>query len=232
VTTERARVLARLADEIVAVRVGHPTRVGVDGVDAAGKTTLADELAAVLERCGQSVIRASGDSFHRPAAERYMRGHDSAEGFYRDSFDYPALRRFLLDPLGPAGDRRYRVAAFDSSRDERVDAPEQTAPSAAVLVLDGVFLARAELAGCWEYRIFVAIGEGESVRRGAARDAWFLGGEEAAGQRYERRYVPGQRLYLDEAFPIETADAVVDNTNPAAPSLIHVRPGQGSNAHV
>jgi uridine kinase len=196
VTTERARVLARLADEIVALRVGHPTRVGVDGVDAAGKTTLADELAAVLEGHGRNVVRASTDSFHRPAKERYAHGRDSPVGYYRDSFDYPSLRRFVVQAHGPDD---------------------------ALLVLDGVFLARPELADCWDYRIFVAIGEDESVRRGVARDAGFLGGEDEARRLYELRYVPGQRLYLEEARPMESADAVVDNGDPTRPLLQGVR---------
>lgn len=229
---ERTRVLARLADEIVALQPPHPTRVGVDGVDAAGKTTLADELATVLENRSRTVIRASCDSFHRPAAERYVKGRDSAEGFYRDSFDYSAIRRLLIDPLGPGGDRRYRVACFDAQRDETVDVPEQSAPRDAVLVLDGVFLARAELAGCWDYRIFIAIEEAEAIRRGVERDASFFGGEQIAKERYERRYVPGQRLYLLEARPIETADAVVENSDPASPSLTRAPRGHGATGQV
>jgi hypothetical protein len=98
----RTAVLTELADAIVRLRLPHPTRVAVDGVDAAGKTTLADELAV----------------------------------------------------------------------------------------------------------------------------------EEAARRRYERRYVPGQRLYLKETRPAETADAVVENGNPASPRLTHVDRGHGADRHV
>ena len=130
-----------------------------------------------------------------------MLGRDSPLGFYRDSFDYRALCAVLLEPLGPGGNRRYRAAHFDSYRDEPVAAPEETAPADAVLILDGVFLGRPELAGRWDYRIYLAIDEAESLRRGTARDAWFLGGEEEARRRYERRHLPGQRLYVQEAAP-------------------------------
>jgi uridine kinase len=197
VTDQRARVIARLAEEIVAVRVPHRSRVGVDGVDAAGKTTLADELACVLQSLGRTVVRASTDSFHRPAIERYARGRRSPEGYYRDSFDYPSLRRYVLE----------------------ADSPDE-----ALLVLDGVFLARPELADCWDYRIFVAIDEDESIRRGVARDAWFLGGEDEARRLYEQRYVPGQRLYLQEARPLETADVVLDNGDPCQVRVVHSGP--------
>jgi uridine kinase len=106
----------------------------------------------------------------------------------------------------------------------RVGVLEADGPDEALLVLDGVFLARPELADCWDYRIFVAIDEDESIRRGVARDAWFLGGEDEARRLYEQRYVPGQRLYLQEARPLETADAVVDNGDPCQVRVVHSGP--------
>ncbi len=49
--TPRSRVIGRIADHLAALDPGHPLRVGVDGITAAGKTTLAAELAvAVVER--------------------------------------------------------------------------------------------------------------------------------------------------------------------------------------
>ena len=70
-----------------------PARVAIDGVDAAGKTTLADELAARLPGC----VRISADSFLRPAAERHRLGRESSAGYYRDSFDHERLRAAVLD---------------------------------------------------------------------------------------------------------------------------------------
>lgn len=68
---------------------------------------------------------------------------DSLKGYYRDSFDYEALRRVLLDPFGDRGDRRYRVAVFDYLSDEPVDKPAKRAPAEAILLVDGVFLQRS-----------------------------------------------------------------------------------------
>ena len=63
---------------------------------AAGKTTLADELAVVLRAQGREVIRASTDGFHLPRSRSHRRDEYSAEGCYHDSFDYDASdgRRF------------------------------------------------------------------------------------------------------------------------------------------
>lgn len=95
----RAEMLALLAQSIAAVRLDHPARVAIDGVDGSGKTTLADELVEPVRRAGRAVIRASVDGFHNSRAVRYMRGPDSPEGYFLDSFDYAALKRELLDPL-------------------------------------------------------------------------------------------------------------------------------------
>src|SRR5262245_13604907 len=115
-------MLDQLASRLLALQFQPPVRVAIDGVDAAGKTTLADELAELLVEHGRPVIRASIDGFHRPRADRYRQGANSPEGYYADSFDYDALRSALLQPLGPQGSRRFRRAVFDY----RTDTPIMT----------------------------------------------------------------------------------------------------------
>jgi uridine kinase len=60
----RGELLGRLAGAIESVTTSRPLRVAVDGPPAAGKTTLADELALLLRTRGREVIRASTESFH------------------------------------------------------------------------------------------------------------------------------------------------------------------------
>ena len=135
-TLTRDALVRHLAGSIDSLERPHPCRVAIDGPDAAGKTTLADELAAALRGRQRVVIRASIDGFHRPHAQRYRLGQDSPQGYYNDSFDYQALRRELLDPLGPNGSRRYRVAVFDYRSDNaRIDA-QAVAPDDAILLFD------------------------------------------------------------------------------------------------
>ena len=115
----RDELLSRLAEAVGSVTIAHPMRVAVDGPPAAGKTTLADELAVVLRTQGREVIRASIEGFLFPRSQRYRRGEYSAEGCYHDSFDFDALHRVLLDPLGPGGDRRFQQAVYDTARTPR-----------------------------------------------------------------------------------------------------------------
>jgi uridine kinase len=219
----RLVLLARLADLIATRQQAHPVRVAVDGVDAAGKTTLADELAALLAGRGKVVIRASLDGFGRPRADRYRRGELSAEGYWLDAFDYPALRANLLDPLGPGGTRRYRTAVFDVRTDQPRAAPFLLAPPDAVLVFDGVFLLRPQLNHAWDLRVFLEVGFQETLRRAVARDRGLFGSAQATRERYRRRYIPGQRRYLATVQPQRIADIVIDNHDPATPRLITSR---------
>lgn len=216
----RAAVLEQLAAAIAGVRLDHPTRVAIDGVDGSGKTTLADELVEPLRRVGREVIRASIDGFHCPRAARVARGLDSPEGYFLDSFDYAAVKRELLEPLGRSGNRRFRTAVFDYRIDRAVDSEPRTARPDAVLLLDGVFLSRAELAGCCDLTIWLDVPFAITVERAVARDSRNGGDAAVIRGKYERRYVPGQRLYLTLCRPHERADIVVDNSVLAQPKIV------------
>src|ERR1700704_1407755 len=94
--TPRNEFLRELVGEI-AHNYGHGrVIVAVDGIDGAGKTSFADDLAAVFREAGHDAFRASMEDFHRSRAERYREGRESPVSFYRDSFDYQTFRRVLV----------------------------------------------------------------------------------------------------------------------------------------
>lgn len=211
--TGRRELLERIAGDVERLHPDRTVLVGIDGVDGAGKTVFADELAALLRR---SVIRAGVDSFHNPRAVRYRRGRGSPEGYFHDSFDYLRLRRVLLDPLLDGG--HFRTAAFDHRTDASVDVPLRLAPPGAVLVFDGIFLHRPQLRDCWDYSVFLRVRPDVSTARCAQRD----GSDPDPAAESNRRYVEGQRLYLAGCDPERLATVVVDNTDLARP--VRVRP--------
>ena len=215
----RDLMIRALAEAIDAVAVSRPLRVAVDGPDAAGKTTLGDEVAVALQVIGREVVRASVNGFHRPRAERYAKGAGSPAGYFDDSFDHAALLRVLLDPFGPEGTRRYRTRVFDFETDRPVDEAERVAGERTVLIVDGVFLLRRELNDAWDYRVFVAATVDETLRRAVERDAALPGHADAVRERYRERYIPAQELYLDTVRPLELADVIVDNADPANPAV-------------
>jgi uridine kinase len=217
--SDRHSLLDRLAHAIAAISRPHPIRVAIDGVDAAGKTSLADDLAGPLQGQGYPVIRASLDSFHHPQAVRHRRGAASPEGYYYDSFDYPAVKSLLLDPLGPGGSLRYQTALFDGRSEVALSSPVRTAGLHSVLLFDGVFLFRPELEAGWDLRIWVEVTFEVALSRAIQRDAALFGGAAAVRERYQQRYIPGQRLYLAQCRPREQAHLIVDNNDSLHPEL-------------
>lgn len=211
-----ARRLAVLDEVARRVPYGDGVRVAVDGVDGAGKTVFADQLADVLRAHGREVVRVSVDDFHHPRAVRHRRGRCSPEGFFLDSFDLQALRERVLDPLGPGGDRSYRVASHDLVTDDPLDPSVQVARRGAVLVLDGVFLHRDELAASWALSVWLQAPFAVSVARVAARDGTSPDPDDPS----VTRYVQGQRLYLAACAPAARADLVVDHADLDAPVLM------------
>lgn len=190
----------------------HRSRVlvAIDGPDAAGKTTLADDLAT---RWPLPVVRASIDSFHHPREVRMRRGPLSPEGYYRDSFD---LDRFVGDLLEPfrAGATDLVTGVFDHRHEAAADASVSGIPATAVLVVDGVFLLRPELRDRWDVSVYLDIPPEETLRRARIRDVELFGSVAEVDQRYTARYLPGQALYRAEADPQSYADFVVDATDP------------------
>jgi len=217
---KRSIAIEMLAERIVAVKQSHPVRVAIDGVDGVGKTTLANELVQPIFKRGRAVIRASVDGFHNPRAVRYKLGRSSPEGYFRDSFNYAALTTKLLGPLGPGGSRLYCPAVFDYRTDSEIAMRFETAPLEAILLFDGVFLQRQELLSYWDLTVFVDAPFNVTVARMSQQDGMPPADVDAAGN---RRYIDGQRLYLQSCDPRNAAMLVFNNEDLASPELVCMR---------
>jgi uridine kinase len=205
-------VVATLARR-VPDRGEEPVVVAVDGVDGAGKTVFAGHLTEVVAAVGRPVLRASLDDFHRPRVERYRRGRNSPEGFWLDAFDHVAFVRPVVEPLRAGV--QVRLRSHDLASDRAVDAPPVAVRPGTVLVVDGLFLHRDELAGRWDLSVWLDVPFEVTAARMAARD----GTPADPDHPRMRRYVEGQRRYFAACSPWDRADVVVDNTDWDAPVL-------------
>jgi uridine kinase len=191
---QRVAVLERVADAVPRLP-GRRVRVAVDGVDGAGKTWFADDVARVLTRRGHAVQRLSIDDFLSPAVVRYARGRRSPEGYWLDSHDLPRfVRAVTAEPAGVPAE-------------------------GTVLVADGIFLHRGELQNLWDLTVYLEVPFEVAFARMARRD----GRSPDPAAKENVRYCEGQRLYLADRDPAARAHLVVDNTDFAAPVLIRRR---------
>ncbi len=216
----RNELIAALGKDLLSLPQNRPLRVAVDGIDAAGKTTLADELAEWLIAAGRPVLRSSIDRFHNPREIRYQRGPNSPQGYYLDSFDLDSLIHLLLEPLGPNGSQAVVTGLFDFHTDTAQLEATHKVPEHTILLFDGVFLQRPELVPYWDRTLFLDIRFETSLARALQRDVELFGSPEITRQRYEQRYIPGQQLYLETCRPAQTADIWIDHNNPAEPCVL------------
>ena len=234
VTPQRDRVLDEIAD-LVCAHGGPRTLVGIDGRSGAGKSTFADELAVRLAARGLAAVRSTTDSFHRSRGERLSRGATSGDGYYLDSHQLDVIVDELLEPFAQ-GAANVRTAAFDEPSDTPVDTVVAVEP-VAVLVFDGLFLQRIELADHWDITVFLdadgrrdrewlsflldELPDGDSARA-ATLDA------RLTRARWPR-YRDGWRTYVDRVNPASAATLLVDNNDFGRPTLLRTRREDGSD---
>lgn len=194
--------------EVVAELIGrrrpaHPLRVAVDGADP-GEVELLTRLAGRwVAAAGRNALRVPTRLYLRPRSLRYEHGRQDPDAFY-DWLDADGLRREVLDPLGPDGDRLYLPGLRDPANDRATRVPYELAPVDAVVLVDGPLLLGRGLP--FDLTVHVSVGPGALARRTPPEEGWTL----AAFDRYAR-----------EVRPAEIADIVVRTDDQAHPALLH-----------
>jgi uridine kinase len=199
--------------------------VAIDGPTGGGTRQFADDLAATVHTLGHEAFRASIEDFHTPRSFRERNGRFSPSALYEDGYDYSVLQRVLLDPFRATSGTGFVLAAFDANRDAPFQSRWTTATPDALLIIDGLFLNRRQLAGFWNYSVWLessreaadaAVAEGgtDALQPGADRPAAEELGEEA------QRDLGADALYWAEADPRGVATAIIDNNDPEHPRRI------------
>lgn len=214
---EQTEVVQAIAAEILHHYRHGRTMVAVDGRHCAGQGEIADALAAELTTRGAKVFRASMRDFFRPRADRERAEQSGGAAYYREVYDYSLVRRVLVDPFHTAGSTGFVLTGFDAVRDQPVFQPKwMSAGADAILVIDGVFLHRRELAGLWNYSIWLATPPREVPEAPHAEPA---DDSEGAGER-AAVYRAADERYQAEASPSEKATTIIDNRDPERPRRV------------
>lgn len=170
-------------------------RVAVDGAVDADTAAVADGVADHLARSGRAVLRVRAGTFLRPRSVRLELGPDDGDAGYERWVDHLALRREVLDPLGPDGDGSWLPDLWDAARDRATRTTRHPSPVGAVLVVDGPFLLRWETADAVDVGVHLVASPAALARRVPEPD--------------RRRVLGSWQRYLDETRPDQRADLVV-----------------------
>ncbi|MDP7988910.1 hypothetical protein Q9B79_03655 [Bacillus sp. MHSD_36] len=219
----RKQRIKEIVDHILKLNLTHPIRVGVSGITASGKTTFANELAEEIKKRGLPVTRASIDDFHNPRVIRYAKGKESARGYYEDAHDYTAFKKRLLSPLGPNGNLQYETISHNLKTDIPVHNEPLMAQPNMVLIVDGTFLLKKDVAYLFDYKIFVDTNFEIARKRGAKRETEAFGRYEEAEKMFLNRYHAACKMYIDEHNPKELADVLFENSKFDDPVVLFKR---------
>jgi hypothetical protein len=209
-----AALAARIADAAqtaagVAAQQGHALRLAVEGPVADDAAVLADAVAAALHNRAVPVARVRGEEFLRARSLRLEHGPADPDAFFDGWYDLPALRREVLDPLGPGGTQRWLPGLRHPRTDRPLRRPAVLAPPGTVAVVDGLFLGRWDVADAVDLRVFLDVSPTARGRR--------VPEDERA------RVLPAWERYLKWCDPAGNAAFVVRHDRPSHPALLAER---------
>lgn len=186
-----------------------PILIALDGPSGTGKSTLAAALAAAT-----GAVVVPGDDFF--AAEITAAQWDARDGSERarDAIDWRRLRREALEPLR-AG-RPAEWYPFDFAAGEREDgsygmsAEVVRRDPAPVIILDGAYSTRPELADLIDLSILIDVPAAIRKQRLAGREApAFLAD-------WHARWDVAEAFYFSHVRPPESFDLIVSGYTPDA----------------
>jgi hypothetical protein len=181
-------------------------RVGIEGPVAADGEILADAVAAELDARALPVARVRGQEFLRARSLRLERGAEDPDGFFDGWYDLAALRREVLDPLGPGGSLTWLPGLRDPVTDRPLRRPRSLAAPGTVAVVDAPFLARWEIGDAVDLLVHLDVSPAARARR--------VPGDEQA------RVLPAWERYLQWFDHGASAAFVVRYDRPRHPALL------------
>lgn len=209
---DRADPILEIADQLLNRTCSDCLLIGIDGPDASGKSTFADQLASVLQSSSpREVIRISLDNFHNDRQVRYQSGRASAAGYWRHAFNLRCIVSNVLQPLKPGGSRSISLKSYDLENERPVDKQDlewRKVEPGSIVIIDGVFLQRKELKDFWDAVVFLTatleIRQKRMVARGDVRDV--------SDERLFR-YAGAHAIYDQTCWPETAATFLIDTSD-------------------
>lgn len=180
--------------------------IGIDGLGGAGKSTVSEQIADLLRAQGHSVTLLHIDDFIHPRAVRYREDVPAWQCYYDLQWKYEPLLE-LLDSVRRNGAFRGTLLLYDKENDGYVPTETEILKDGIVIV-EGVFLQRPELEGQFDLTVYIDVPEEIRLQRVLRRDS-YIGDTKAIAEKYERRYFPAERFYVEKCRPAECADYTV-----------------------
>ena len=167
--------------------LGDARCIGINGLDCAGKTTVALGLLQQLQKAGENVTLLHVDDFNDMAVQNliysaYANGKFSDDLFqlyYEKSVDYEALANAIKVECSPSR----------------------------IVMVEGVFLYKPQLSGLFDYRVFLDV-EPEVARARFAQRRLDIGDKRPTSV-FDDIWLPAFERYCWDVSPKSMADMVL-----------------------
>ena len=208
-----------IAQYIIEHQKNKPIIIAFDGVDTSGKTVMANNVYRILKNNNKNAVRISIDKFHNPKEIRLQKGELSPEGYFYDSFNLNKIFEYIINPIKNNGE--YIIKGIYDYKVEKEVTPEKIKIENDLIILfDGIFMNRDELYNVWDISIFLDINFKTVLKRAVIRDIEYFKTIENLNEKYKKRYIPGEKIYLRLCKPKERATIVINNNDYNKPKII------------
>ena len=170
--------------------------VGIDGPGSAGKSSFTQALAR--KRSDVTVVEM--DDFFLPSSAR-LPGDQRSKPIGPD-FDWQRLRAQVLLPLGQDQSGWYQRYDWDHD----CLAEWHTVPVGSVVIIEGIYSTRNELASWYDFTIWLECPPEIRLARGIARSG------ESIREIWEQDWMVAEDLYIQSQHPELRADVVIDSS--------------------
>ncbi|MGG1850410.1 uridine kinase family protein [Bacillus wiedmannii] len=171
--------------------------IGIDGCGGAGKSTLANKIKSKFS----TVTIVHMDDFYLSSSQ-IINEHPTNKSIGAD-FDWKRLLQEVLDPISNGIEGCYK--RYDWETDSLAET--HTVPAIGIVIIEGVYATRQELAEMYDLKIWVNCPRETRIKRGIARDG------ETARDMWENNWMVAEDMYVESHKPHEFADFIIDGTN-------------------
>ncbi|MFH1701716.1 MAG: hypothetical protein ABIE07_14160 [Candidatus Zixiibacteriota bacterium] len=184
--------------------------IGVNGIDASGKTKFAVSLSEYLSKTGHHTQLIHLDDFHNQKSIRHQ-GINEIDAYINNAFNSDLLINELLKPIRDKNAVDKKLTLLDLESDEYNVVKRFNIQKDTLVIVEGVLLFRPPLNDYFDYRIFLDISFDKMLKRASKRDIPRLG--QSFMERYHTKYIPIQKWYLEKFEPAKISDLLIDNND-------------------
>ena len=153
--------------------------IGIDGCGGAGKSTLANRIQNHFSDA--KIVQT--DDF-----------------YFKDRFDLQRLKKQVLEPLSENTEAEYQ--RFDWQT--QMLAEWRKIEVGGTVIVEGVCAIHSELAGFYDFKIWVDCPREIRLKRGIERDG------ETMRETWENIWMPAEDLYVENDLPQKRADLIIN----------------------